>query len=276
MTTSEGGSPLAAAEFLIRSENRVTILELLSTAPRTRDELQETLGISRVTLGRLLGELEEREWIRRRYDAGDYAITRFGQLVSEDLATLLTTLGTTQRLEGLLDALPTESMDFDLRRFEDARVTRPTRTDHLAPSKRSVELMTSCTERFLCLGTMADRFATQELPAQLDRTPEIEGVYTQAVFETVTNDPDMRADVRRYLREGGQLALHDGDFPVRLGIYDRTVGLALNDGRGFVPALIETDDEVVLEWAEDVYHQFKDESRPLDETAFAPETETVG
>jgi predicted transcriptional regulator len=219
------------------------------------------------------GSLEEREWIRRRYDAGDYAITWFGQVVIEDLEGLLETVETTQRLEGLLESLPTESMDFDLRRFRTARITRPTRTDHLAPSKRCVELMEGCAARFFCLGTMADRFATQELPALVESIPEIEGVYTRGVFETVRGDPEMRAAVQRYLRAGGELSLHDDDFPVRLGIYDETVGLALNDGRGFVPALIESDDETILRWAEEIYSRFRDESRPLDESAFAPDTE---
>ena len=34
---------------------------------------------------------------------------------------------------------------------------------------------------------------------------------------------------------------------ISLGLFDNTVGFELNDGRGFVPAFIETDDGAALE-----------------------------
>ncbi|MFC7044948.1 hypothetical protein ACFQH6_05480 [Halobacteriaceae archaeon GCM10025711] len=54
-----------------------------------------------------------------------------------------------------------------------------------------------------------------------------------------------------------------------LGLNDDVVGIELNDGRGFVPAFIEIDDETVLAWAERTYERYKRESKPVAVDAFA-------
>lgn len=52
-------SSLEAVEYLARSPSRVKILDLIRNAPRTRDELKEATDVSRVTLTRILNELED-------------------------------------------------------------------------------------------------------------------------------------------------------------------------------------------------------------------------
>lgn len=66
------GTPLDDVEYLARSANRVRVLETLAKGPHDRTDLQEKTGAARATLGRILGEFEERGWIRR--DGAEYEL----------------------------------------------------------------------------------------------------------------------------------------------------------------------------------------------------------
>ena len=51
--------------FLANSDNRVAVFERLVDGSRHRDELTDQVDASRVTIARILRELEAREWITR-------------------------------------------------------------------------------------------------------------------------------------------------------------------------------------------------------------------
>lgn len=175
-----------------------------------------------------------------------------------------------EALRDVVEYLPVGEFDFDLHHLADARITRPTRTDKLAPIRRDVELMTRCTERFQMLVTAVDRLATREVAGLVRRIPVFEGVYTRDAYEAVRAAPTIRADLYDYIRAGGDLYRYDGETSMPcLGLYDRTVGLELNDGRGFVPAFVESDDETALEWAERTYERFRRASTPVAPDGFA-------
>ena len=108
-------TPLDAVDWLTRSEHRVEVLKALAEGQRSRSELQESTGVSRVTSNRMLAELEDRNWIRR--DSQDYEITPTGRLVFEDFNRLSDTTATGQKLGDIQQYLPTEEFDFDLQRF---------------------------------------------------------------------------------------------------------------------------------------------------------------
>ena len=148
-------TPLDAVDWLTRSEHRVEVLEALAEGQRSRSELQELTGVSRVTSNRMLAELEDRDWIRR--DSQDYEITPTGRLVIEDFNRLSDTTATGQKLGDIQQYLPTEEFDFDLRRLGESRVTRPTEADTLAPLSRSATLMRQATQRFTPLVVNVDR-----------------------------------------------------------------------------------------------------------------------
>jgi hypothetical protein len=53
--------PLDDAEFLIRSANRVRVLELLVEGSRAPRHMQDDVEVTRVTMGRLPGDLSPDE-----------------------------------------------------------------------------------------------------------------------------------------------------------------------------------------------------------------------
>ena len=254
-------TPLDAVDWLTRSEHRVEVLDALAEGRRSRSELQELTGVSRVTSNRMLAELEDRDWIRR--DSRDYEITPTGRLVIEDFGRLSDTTATGQKLGDIQQYLPTEEFEFDLRRLGESRVTRPTEADTLAPLSRSATLMRQATQRFTPLVVNVDRLHTREA-GEIEGVETIEAVLTTDVMETILADSAMCEDTISAFDRGFDFYLYEGSAPITFTLFDDTVGFELNDGSGFVPALVESDDPDVLEWAENTYDRYKRQSTPLD------------
>ena len=61
---------------------------------------------------------------------------------------------------------------------------------------------------------------------------------------------------------------YDEALSYGLQIADETVVLELLDEQGFIPAVVVTDDETVLAWAQKRFERYKSASRPLDPAAF--------
>lgn len=261
---------LEDVRFLSDSKHRAVALDALAAGPSTRADLRAATGSSSATVSRLLRSFEDRRWVER--DGDRYALTPLGLLVAEEFGRLHDRMQFAAELRDVVGYLPVEAFDFDLRRLEGARITRATRTDIIAPIRREVELMTDCTERFRMLVTAVDRLATQEVAALVRSVPAFEGIYTSDAMAVVLADPAMRADLHEYMQAGGRLYHYDGDTSmVTLGLNDDTVGFELNDGRGFVPAFVESDDEAVRSWAERTYARYRRAAEPVDADAFAPE-----
>jgi DNA-binding HxlR family transcriptional regulator len=113
------GSAVEDVAFLARSEHRLHLLGLLAGGPCSREELRERMDATRVTLSRILGDLEDRGLIRRRNSEGGYELSTFGELVYRDFARLLGTVSVGQTYPDLISRLPTDRFDSDLRHLVD-------------------------------------------------------------------------------------------------------------------------------------------------------------
>ncbi|MFC7044949.1 helix-turn-helix transcriptional regulator [Halobacteriaceae archaeon GCM10025711] len=188
--------------FLSDSEHRVIALEELAAGPRTQADLRAATGSSSATVSRLLRSFGERRWIVK--DRNEYVLTPLGRFVAEEFDRVYRRMQLADELRDVVEHLPVEEFDFDLRHLENARITRPTRTDTIAPIRREVELMTHCTDRFQMLVTAVDQLATQEVAALACEIPVFEGIYTLDALDTVRADAAMREDLDEYMRAGAR------------------------------------------------------------------------
>ena len=117
-------------EFLAGSPNRAAVLEALVDTPRDRHDLAEHVGVSRVTIGRILKDLVARGWVAS--DGSRYWATPIGEVVATEFGALLNTMETMRKLSAVMEWLPPD-LDIDFRRFADARITLPTWSDSVAP-----------------------------------------------------------------------------------------------------------------------------------------------
>lgn len=252
--------PLEEAAFLARSENRIEVLSALVERPLTRRELGAELAASQPTLGRVLNDLADRNWVA--YDGERYAATATGELVEGGITDLRERLATEARLRDVVAYLPTGTFDFDLRHLGGATVTTPTATRPNAPVERMLELLRETDEARL----LSHAFNGSKLGLLADRAGEmrVRGVFEQGAIDAVAADPTLKARLRTLLdAEGVEIRVTDEPVPAAVEVTDRRTHLLCRDEEGVVRAAVDTDDETVRAWAEALHERYWTDADPL-------------
>lgn len=245
--------PLADVDFLARSEHRVSVLGRLAAGPRTRRDLHEETGISQPTLGRVLGDFEDRNWAER--EGHEYALTPGGELVHEAFERLLGTVGVVQKLRAVVEYLPADEFDLDLRVFADATVTTPEPGNPLAHLNRLEELWYGSTRGRVVMdlvppGSSLDNRNRTEWFESGDQ--QFEAVNTAAVLDQVLADEGTAELFRRVIpSERMRIHRYEGDIPLVFGEADGTLFLAPKGEDGVPVALVETTNEAVRAWIDE-------------------------
>lgn len=255
-------SALEEIEFLALSANRVEVLTLLADEPRTRRELSDLTDASQPTLGRILGDFEERTWVVR--EGSDYVATATGHLVAAGFSDLLDVLDTEATLRGVVRWLPTAALDFDLRRLSSATVTTPSQVRPNAPVKRSLDLLRDATD----VRIFSYAFNEQSLDVIHDRTAAgsqtFRGVFAASAIDALADDSQLRVRLQELLAaETVEIRSTDEPVPLAVTVADDTVHLFLRDDNGLLQASLDVTDEAVHDWAVARFEQYWTEASPL-------------
>ena len=261
-------SPLDEIEFLARSDHRVEVLGALAGAPRDRTDLRAATGASSPTMGRILGDFEERRWVTRNGQA--YELTRLGEFVAEKFANLREAMETERRLRDVVSWLPREMDGFTVGLFADATVSYPGPGYPYEPVERVTQLIEG-TESMRGFGTTVVKSSNLEAACRaiLDGM-EFEFIYSPGVLETIAAwNPERiaEADGCENCTTFVHDSLPDSDW-CGLGIYDDRVGICCHDTEtGMLKAVVDTGSPAALAWAESAYERYRNEARLLDDEA---------
>jgi predicted transcriptional regulator len=251
---------LAEIEFLALSPNRVTVLERLAGDSQSRSELAEATGASQATLGRILADFEERDWVERT--AGGYAATATGRLVAEGFRELLDVMAAERELRGVVTYLPTDAMDFDFRSLADATIVTPTETRPNAPLQRLLTLLRGAESVTAFSHALNDQSLSVVADGLGDQ--EFEAVLTPGAIDSLTADETLRERLRTVVAaESAGIRVYDGEIPLAVTIADDVVNILVRDDRGVVQASVDTTNPAVREWAERRYEHYRVQSEPL-------------
>lgn len=246
----------ADVAFLARSENRVDVLATLVPEAVSRPALQEAAGVERVTLGRILGDFEDRGWVVKT--DGEYALTPLGEMVAGDFEHLLATVRTARKLDSVVRWLPTDEMAFDLRHLGDADITLPTRADPAAPTRLAAQRLRTTADVRLLMSVVVAEVVEACASAVANGDQRFEAVFTPAVLETISGDPTMSAHVREMIESDDVIVYHtDSETPYIMGLLDDLVGFGVTDEENLPRASLETPNATVREWAEATYERHR-------------------
>jgi len=252
---------LAEIEFLALSANRVDVLGLLADGPHTRHELATETGASQPTLGRILRDFEERNWIAPT--EGGYEATPTGRLVADGMREFYALMETERTLRELVDWLPTEELSFDLRELREATVTVPSQTRPGAPVSRVIELVRDAESVTVLSHAFNDR-TLEAVTEWVDSGGRFEAVFSADAIEPVADDAVLADRFRRLVAaDTATIRIYDGSVPLAVTLIDGTVSLLLRDDSGRLQAALDTDSPAVADWAGEVYDRYRRESRPL-------------
>lgn len=180
-------SSLDDVEFLSRSSSRVQVLNEITDSPRTRHELRELTGASRVTINRIVDDLEDRGWIVR--ENGRCEATAQGAFAAEEFTRVLDNLGTLDHLDEHVHWIQLDQFDFDLCELQDANVITPTWDDFGAYTRTLVDLVYDSTA-IRAIGTGLHREFVQALgDATLKGDLSLELIYKPEVIDAIKSEP---------------------------------------------------------------------------------------
>lgn len=261
-------STLDDVEFLVSSPNRLDVFDAIRVASRPRHELRESTDASRVTLSRILGDLEDRGWIERI--DGEYALTPEGSVVSGEVARTFANLEAIDALDATLEWLPVDLFDFDLACLSDATVLSSTKRDLTAAiTHTATRVREASTVRNVATGISAEVVdAYLEAAERSDRS--LETVLYDSVFDVVDGDEILQARLDSMVR-ADQITVYqlDGEEPpVMLTICDGVVVVCGQSDTQSPPEGLESTNETVRAWAESYFDEIRADATPVAPDAF--------
>lgn len=264
MCTSGMDSSIEDIEFLARSDHRAGVLDALADRPCDRNDLQKATDASSPTIGRILGDFEDRRWITR--DGPTYELTPLGEFVAEQFRDLREAMETERKLRDVWRWLPREMEGFSVDLFADAVVSYPGPGYPYQPVERITQLIEETTA-MRGFGTTVFKSINNEsvCRAVLDGM-DFEYVYSPEILEaTIAWNPERVAQAAAC--ENCTIYLHD-DLPDEercgIGIFDDRIGLCCHDAEtGMLEAVIDTDAPEAREWAVSVFERHRADARPI-------------
>lgn len=263
MNDAEMDAAVERIALLARSTARVTLLrELMRETELDRDELADRVDVSRTTLQRNLNTLTAAGWVRE--SGRTYRITKAGDAVARTFEESVETVRITERLLPFLRSVPAEAFDADVRTFADADIVLPNPPDPYSIFDRHVralEEMDECRATVPFTGLRAheavrDRIVEHGARADLVVEPDVaETLRTDSRYASLY---DEMAATGRY-----RVYVHARPLAYALYLVDDTVQLIAHEEHE-PQALIETDDEDAVSWAEAAFEEYKREATPLE------------
>lgn len=258
------GESIRDIEFLASSENRAGVLNALLEHPHSRDELQATTGASSPTIGRILRDFEDRNWIVR--DGRRYELTPLGAFVATRFANFREAMGTERTLRDIWRWLPREMDGFTVELFADAVVSYPGPGYPYQPVDRVTQLVEG-TDSMHTFGTT--EFKSTNLAAVCDAViegMEYECIYPTDVLEQVVAwNPERVAEA--FNRENCTILLHESlpdDDRCGICLFDDRMGICCHDEEtGLLEAVVDTDSPEARDWAESVYREHRAEAQAI-------------
>lgn len=257
------GLPLDEIEFLARSEHRVAVLCALTERPHSRADLRAVTGASSSTIGRMIGEFEDRCWVERVEHR--YETTSLGAFVAEGTMALLERMETERTLREVWRWLPVEEIGFDIELFADAVVRIPEFGSPYRTVGRFAELVER-TETIRAFTTTTVSTDMDVLFRNVIDGMEAELMWPADLTETVLASHPER--ISAAIESGNLTILTNDDLPCACALFDDRVGLAGYDREtGIMRATVDTDAAEARRWAEELYESYRRDGRPLDPEA---------
>ena len=260
------GATLDDIGFLVSSDHRVGVLDTLNEGPCDRDELRTVTGASSPTMGRVLNDFRDRNWIDR--DGHTYQLTGLGEFVADQFAEFLDAMAVERRLRDVSPWLPDELEGFSVELLTDAVVSYPGPGYPYEPIDRHIQLVEE-TDTIRGFGMVLLKASALEVYFDcLFDGLTVEMIYPPHVFETMLAwDPEIVSEAIQ--RDNYTVMLHDA-LP-----NSEWCGICLSDDRvslccyepetGMLRSLIDTDDPEAYSWGESVVERYRADARLLED-----------
>jgi predicted transcriptional regulator len=262
MMTNMDEKPLDEIVFLARAESRVRILEyLLASDSATQGELRTRLEASRTTISRALQSLTVKGWIET--SDGQYHLTRSGELIAAAFSDLIDTVEAVDELAEFLEEFPAKVEAPDFLGASNTEITYRTDSAPYAPAEKQSQILHTADEMRMLLPAI-DLPSTKTITEQVTQRGLVIETIVPPGVESVIESGEFAPLMCEKMKTGrSSVYVVDTEIPLYIGLTDGDlVQIGLADEEGVPTALLETTDEAIREWAEEMYKQYREQSRP--------------
>lgn len=245
------------ARFLAASSDRVALLtHLRETTGGAPSTIAESLSMSHRSVQRNLAQLAERGWVEKR--DGTYRLTTTGALVADEHATYLDALSHIEEYDAFFENLPDREHAPDPRWLRDATLITATAENPQAPVHHYVKSVRSFeSDRIRMLSPVLSR-----LFHDAHATLALRGVHTELVLSATMIERARELNPAEFELVAclPVLDLYRHPDPIALGLTlgDRRALIGAYDERGQMRTCVDTANDAVLEWAEDLYQRYRE------------------
>lgn len=277
MTDGRDRAPEDAAldhlDYLTASRNRLRVLEALveRTAPPWTDaggvdprDLQAATDASESTVSRILNGFQDRGWARRSPDGG-YVATGRAELLADRLDPLQRSVAALVRLGDAADLLPADELTIDLHHFRDATVRPPKGPQPDDVGMYLAELEAASSTFYSMSYAPPPRSMIDDDDPVLTGEERLVALFPESLWEFMVERRGDRDTFLQAIEAGSEYYTYDGYFPCNLYVFDEAVVIENSQVDG-VPdsTVIESRNDVVREWALDVFERYRDRSTAVD------------
>lgn len=247
--------------FLADSAHRPVVLATLSEGPHTRADLRAVTGASSATIGRLVQAFEERGWLER--DGSTYALTALGAFVADRFSSLHRDMNTARELEALLSGLPLDEIGIGVERLTDARITRATPSNPFAVVSRVRELELDSATAFSLTDFFPEPCIDARYEAIVEGHQHFDAVFAPVVLEAAMVSPAADKFEAMVACERANVYRYDDPIECPVMFHDGEGCLIVRNDEGVTVGLIETADEMVVDWVQAVFDAHRNAATPV-------------
>lgn len=259
--TTNTADPHEHTQFLSGSRSRVRLLNCLDETPQYPRELTETLGLSRRGVQRNLSALVERGWAEKV--SGKYRLTTRGTLIARQYSDFCTTLATIEECEVFFTYLPDSAHVPSPEWLHEAELVVATPERPHAPIEQYATSLSRCSTVTIrvILPVLSHYYADIHADLQ-ERDIEIELVIDESTVEATRN-----CDIEAFeaALQLDTLSIYVQPEPIEFGLtlVDYRGIMSAYDDQGRIQASVECVDSAFLDWANEVYHRYRDDAQPI-------------
>lgn len=250
---------LEEIEYLVRSEHRCAVLSMLQEGSRERGEIRDATGASRSTIGRVLSDFVDRQWIER--DGHEYRLTALGHYVASNLGDVLAAMEVERTLRDVDAWLPHGMEGFSIDLFTDVVVAYPGSGYPYAPVERFAQLLGE-TSSMRGFGQAVLKSSTLEpFFEQVLGGVRCEYIYPATVFEQVLAWDEQT--VSQAAEKANYSVYIHSDLPSAdwcgICLFDERVSICcFEPDSGLMRAMVDSASPELYTWAESTYEQYRD------------------
>lgn len=238
------------------------LIENLREGAKDKRTVVESVNCSRSTVNRAIRELESMGVVE--YTDGKYAITSLGESIAGGFENMAESVETRLELEPFLQWVPEEEFDIDLRHLQDAELWVPEPGDPWAMVNRHVRVLEQ-TDDMRCVLPLVGLHGHETAHDQIvDNGARAEMISTPDVTHTLQANPAY-AELTEEMAATGRFDLfqYEGPIPYFVGLLDDLVQVGADED-GEPRALLETDNPIARNWAENKVKEYKRRAEPVE------------